>query len=350
MIKIKNRSAQIAGLFFVFAAAAAVIINSKKSCDGIYEGLCFCMEGLVPSVFPFMIIASFSVKSGVSGFLGKILDRPARVLFRISGQSLSAVLIGMLGGYPVAAKGLATLYKEGLISENEAELTSRAAVCAGSGFVVSFVGARLLGSAEIGAAIIWAQIISVLILLTVNRFFFLQHKLFLPDKKRAVSNQIKSISLSRALIESVSSASYTSFDMCAMVAVFSAVCKMLGERQAVISFLEVSNACNILSKNNNIIPLAFAVGFGGICVHFQIFQIMSEIRTNKALFFLYRIIQGLLTAGLTYTFIKTFHISAPVFSSFSATPRLTLSTSITGGVLMILTGVSLIYNLSKRGG
>lgn len=342
VLSVRNRTVLINAAALVLAVAGAVFGSSEVT-RGIKNGIIFCAEALVPSVLPYMIIACFAVKSGVNALLGRLLDRASLFLFGLSGKCAAAMIIGLIGGYPVAAKGIEALYKSGAISGYEARKCAYSAFCAGTGFVVSFAGARLLGSAEIGWAILAAQIISALILAIANRFIF-------PQKNNIDDyNSLAEVKLSEAFIESVSDGAYAAIDMCAMVIVFSSF-SGLTEKMPILSvILEVCNACNILSENNNIALLAFAIGFGGLCVHLQIFRILKNIKLNKYLFFLYRIIQGIITSTLTFIFIKLFRISLPVFSSLSSQPELSLSGSVTGGIMLLLTGVCLIFNFNKRG-
>ena len=55
-------------------------------------------------------------------------------------------------------------------------------------------------------------------------------------------------------------------------------------------------------------------GFGGICVHFQIFSVLGNLKINKITFFCYRIIQGILTAAFTYIGMLIFYDTKSVFS------------------------------------
>jgi hypothetical protein len=309
---------------------------------GFISGVYFCLEALVPSVFPFMIISAFSVKSGVNSIIGRAINPVCRKLLGISGMSAAAVITGILGGYPVAARGIESLFESGAISSAEAKKCSLAAVCAGPGFLIFFVGEKLLNSTEIGIALFSAQAVSVILLLCINRLVF---------RKRDYINKMiypKPEKLSQAFIDSVTISSYATIEMCAMVVIFSAVVEATKAPFLGI-ILEVTNACNLLSKSKEIIPLAFSVGFGGISVHFQIFQILKKIEINKGLFFVFRIIQGLLTMGITYLIIKVCNMSSPVFSSLTGSPVFGLSTSVTGSILLIITGASLIYNIGKGG-
>ena len=89
-------------------------------------------------------------------------------------------------------------------------------------------------------------------------------------------------------------------NMCGMVILFSAILGVIGYllkdygNMFLYSeiLLEVTNASTDTAENGNILLLAFATGFGGVCVHFQVFQALGEIEINKGIFFLYRIIQG----------------------------------------------------------
>lgn len=47
---------------------------------------------------------------------------------------------------------------------------------------------------------------------------------------------------------------------------------------------EVCNAVTAVSKDLPIEVVAFSAGFGGLCIHFQIFSALGDIKVNKLLF------------------------------------------------------------------
>ena len=332
-------------LILITALGIGAVFFSKEISDGIYKGICFCAQVLAPSIFPFMIISAVTAKSNLR-FSGKRLNRISNFLFGLSAKSLFAVILGIMGGYPVGAVGIHSLYKKGDISGKEAAKASYIAVGAGPGFLITFVGIRLLNSAELGAVLLISQIISVIILGIINRIIFGKEN-FNSDKE--INSPAKAENI---FIEAVRKAVYSLIEMCAIVCVFSAAVNIaetyIGNNEYISVLLEVTTACYKLSENGSIILIAFAIGFGGLSVHFQIFQALGDIRINKALFFFYRIIQGLTTAFITYIFIKLFKISIPVFSSAKGNFSLGLSSSALGSCLLILTGICFLYSLKTK--
>ena len=76
--------------------------------------------------------------------------------------------------------------------------------------------------------------------------------------------------------------------------------------------LEVTNA---VTQIKNVILISFLLGFGGICVWFQVFNMARNFKINYPLFILFRFMQGLLSSGFTYLFLKVFKISTPTISN-----------------------------------
>ncbi len=347
---IKKQNKRVFVLFTCFSAAIiALLVFGGESCEGALKGIRLCLGVLVPSLFSFTALSVFAAESGLSEHMGRTAGKAFKILFNVS-ENLSAVMImSLIGGYPVGARGIAALRKRGAISDTEAQKAALITVGAGPGFLITYVGNGLLGYQEIGVCMLSAQIISVIILGNLNRIVF-------RDKEHNSSyKEINSapLPLSNALTESITSAVYAMLEMSGMVIAFSVVLRIserfFGQFNVYICMLlEVSSACEYLSRSNNIILIAFAVGFGGVCVHFQVFAALKDIKLKKRLFFLYRIIQSILTALITSLLIKVFNISLPVFSSVKHTPELALSASAVGGAMLIICGLSFIYSIKNH--
>ena len=106
--------------------------------------------------------------------------------------------------------------------------------------------------------------------------------------------------------------------------------------QTVLSvMLEVCGAVTRSAGHRPMWVIAFSVGFGGICVHCQIFGILDGIAVRKPLFFLIRIIQGTLTALLTQGAMCLFPQTVSVFSTASGSaPALFGGSAVPGAVLL----------------
>ena len=89
------------------------------------DGLALCGNVILPSLFPFFVVSSLIVGLGLAEYPGRLVEKIMRPLFRVNGNCASALVLGLIGGYPVGARTAAELYKNGQCSRSEAEqLTS----------------------------------------------------------------------------------------------------------------------------------------------------------------------------------------------------------------------------------
>ena len=141
------------------AAVFAIIIACAPavSADAAREALALCGGTLIPSLFPFFVCANVLVGSGMTGTLGRILEKPMRRCFGIGGEGASAVLLGLISGYPAGAAVTCRLYAAGSISRSEAERLLAFTNNAGPLFVIGVIGMGVYQSAEVGYMLLIAQ-------------------------------------------------------------------------------------------------------------------------------------------------------------------------------------------------
>lgn len=335
----------------VFTLCALLIIFSESCASGATKGLEQCLKILIPSLFPFMAVSSFIVKSGLSYKIGKPFGKITKALFGLNGSFAPIILLSMLGGYPVGAKGIATLKKCGCATEKEAQKAAMFSVCAGPGFIVNFVGVSLYQNKTIGFIILVSQIISVLVLgILIN--------ITDKDRKNYNSNselKIKPMSISNAVVESAIDSSKGILSICAFVVLFSAFTGItdslitnIDAENVLFCLLEVCTAVDELSKNHSVEFVAFALGYGGLCVHFQIFSALRDIKISKLLFFFIRIIQGLITSLLTHIGIMIFLKEQAVFSSSNVESANTFGGTLISGAVLIGVSICFLYSLKTN--
>ena len=88
--------------------------------QGAADGLLYCAQVLIPSLFPFMVLSSFVVNSGISAALSRILSPVTVHLFRLPGSAGVTILLSMFCGYPVGARGVRSLLSQRLITQQQA--------------------------------------------------------------------------------------------------------------------------------------------------------------------------------------------------------------------------------------
>ncbi|MCQ2514412.1 MAG: hypothetical protein MJ089_04900 [Ruminococcus sp.] len=335
-----------------------VLIYSKNCAEGAVNGITLCLNILIPSLFPFMALSSFIVKSGLSEFLGKPFAKPMKILFGLDGCFAPIILLSMIGGYPIGAKGISALYSCKSVSAKQAQRAGLMAVCAGPGFLINYVGVSLYGNEKTGALILIAQIISMLIIgIFLNIFRKAKNaknsgSVKKSDNQKKIIVKNSPVPLSTAIVESALDSAKGMFNICVFVILFSAIIKVLENftgdgllNALIMSMLEVCCAVHILSVNYPLIFTAFAVGFGGICVHFQIYSAMSNVQLNKGKFFLTRVFQGFLTALLTYCGTKIFPNQISAFSTSTIQNVETGGGTIISGLVLVVVSICFLYTL-----
>ncbi|MGI5825339.1 MAG: nucleoside recognition domain-containing protein [Bacillota bacterium] len=91
----------------------------------VYEAAVFAIEtwwnNVIPALLPFFIVSEFLMAVGLMECLAVWLEPVMRPLFRLSGGSALAIVMGFVSGTPTAANITANLYKNRLCSKDEAE-------------------------------------------------------------------------------------------------------------------------------------------------------------------------------------------------------------------------------------
>ena len=164
-----------------------------------------------------------------------------------------------------------------------------------------------------------------------------------------------SLPFGQALAESVCSAAKGALVICAFVTAFSSATGILEQAvspvpDGVYILLEVCSAVNRLAHRAPITYAAFAIGFGGLCTHLQIFTALNGVKVQKGLFFLFRIMQGFLTAGFTYLGLKNLPQSAEVFSTSKAGGAAFFGGSVISGAVLLTVAVCFLISVNQRRG
>ncbi|MBQ3417810.1 MAG: hypothetical protein IJH32_08240 [Ruminococcus sp.] len=324
-------------------------LRYSEECNrGITQGISFCIGVLIPSLFLFMVIAAFAVRSNLAFFLTKPMAGFSRAVFGLPAVSLSAILLALIGGYPIGGRCVGALYEQKLITQKQAQKTAYIAVAAGPGFVVNYIGLALLNSKKTGMILLAAQILAVILTgVIVGKVVPCEET---QEPCQAVSSG------GNLIIDAVSDASKGAFSMCAMVIVFCAASEVAAtvfspfpEAVKLTSgFLEVTTGVNRTTGYYPLWMTAFYTGFGGLSVHFQIFASLKNVAIKKYLFFLFRIIQGIFAGIFTYILVSIFPETQAVFST-AEVQSAGISGTVWGSAALILSSMVFLGSISQGG-
>ena len=350
--KQKEFSSKSKNLFCVLATALCVYcaIHFAKECNtGIIRGLTFCITVLIPSLFVFLVLASYISNSTVALMLAKPFSFVTQRILRLPKISSVALILSLIGGYPVGARSVYSLYKSGSISKTQAQKLSLIAISSGPGFVINYVGVGLLGNKKAGVILLVSQIVSfIFVAIIVGRFVkadtqTTKNSSFFIERKNGGS-----------LVEAVESGCNATINMCAMVIIFSAIIAITDTVfykypvlcDAITCVLEVTTACNRICTRYPLHIVSFCIGFSGLCVHFQIHSALKELKVSNSLFFLFRIIQGIISGCTTYILLILFPVASQTFSSVEKASG-TFKAPLWGCVALMITAVCFLNSVSK---
>ena len=145
------------------ALCAGLLLQPDAAAQAAKNGLLLCGNLIVPALFPFFILSSLLVSTGGAARFGRLLSGVMGIWFHQPGASASALVLGFLGGYPVGAKTVCTLYEEKLCDRTQAEHLLLFCNNAGPAFILGAAGSAVFHSAAIGFLLLAIQIFSALL-------------------------------------------------------------------------------------------------------------------------------------------------------------------------------------------
>lgn len=301
MIIITSVLKKYAPVFTVFFIGFVFFTNVKNTNLAVKSALIFCFENLVPSIFIYMVFFSFLLY--LCDFSG-ILSKCNNSLFRLLGickKYFFEVLLCSVCGFVSGAKIISEKFKK--IGGSEVEFSNAVILSsnAGVGFLVGCVGVKIWDSAIFGVYLFFSQILISILLgrLILKHPKFNDTALILPHHNSSFSS---------AFCRAVSTSSLTIISMCAFVVVFSCFSGNLFSLfrikkdsplyLTVSIILEFSQGIFLSASYGDLVACAFmtgfCVGFGGLCVHFQIFSTCEGLPLDKMRFIIFKLFHGVL--------------------------------------------------------
>ena len=269
-------------------------MDSATSFEGASEGISICLRTVIPSLFPFFVLSSM-LTGNLHGCTPKFMGPVGRVLGLPAGAE-SIWLAGILGGYPVGAGCVAQAYKNGHISETEAQRMLSFCCNAGPAFIFGMT-VSVFASVRYPCLLFLIQIISSIVV-----------ALLLPEKStyHVRSCSVQSVTLQQAMQSALRSMA----SVCGWIVLFRVTLSVF-ERwflwyfpvylQVILTGItELANG--ILSVHRiEEIPLRFIIcsgllSFGGVCVIMQTQAVTQGLHIRS--YFYGKLYQCAISTGL----------------------------------------------------
>lgn len=342
MIKIKNLLLMATGYLMLFL----VLFFSPEISKGAKQGVDIVFNMLLPSLFCFMILSNFIMKTRLSEIVALPFEKFFGKLFHLNKRECAIFILSLIGGYPIGAKLIASSFENGEISKEKSESLLSFFINCGPAFLISGVGAGLFGNSKLGLVIYISEVISAFFVgIIATRGF---HN---SEEKIKTSQH----NVGTALCESVEGATKTMITIGAYSIFFSAVLPLLNlilEKlpkpvfQIASGLLEVTNGCFSLNTENALSALLFITlftSFGGVCVIFQLISILEGSGLSLKKFLKLRGLYVSLSLALVYLYLKIFPETIECLSVNRSLNRKIYQASPIASIFLIIMSLMLLF-------
>lgn len=293
----------LSGVLVLFLAEAGFVRAAAA------EALSLCAGSVIPALFPFLVVSSLLLSLGLGELLSPMLAGLMEPLFRVDGVGSSALLLGLVGGYPIGAKTAADLYRGGRLSRPEAERLL--AFCNNSNpvFLISVLGVGVFGSVRAG---VWLWLIHLLSALLTG-LLFRNHGG--PARRQAGGTAaFQAVSLSAAFVAAVRESLSGMLSVCAFVTFFYVLARPLASLggwlgPVLVGLTELFSLTPLLRPDRFGFILASAMaGWGGLSVLCQTAAVLEGSGLRLQSCAAGKAVQGLL-AGLLAALLAGYALS-----------------------------------------
>lgn len=282
-------------LWCALALMAALLVWPETALNAAREAMAVWYTSVAPALFPFMMLTPMLAAPGAARIWERMLGGLMRRLFALPGAAAPAAAVGMIAGSPAGAHAAARICANA--NMNTAQL-ERILCCTGGlspAFLITGVGAAMLGSPGEGRMLLQAQLAAQITMLLFTRG--MQRGQPLPPPEAWEES------------DSVRSAVTGVLGVCGYMMMFSiaaAVCARLLRSPAAglvaLSLLDVPSAAGAVSvlsirREAKLILLAALTGSGGLCIAVQNLSAVKKTGVSAGKYLAAKAVQAGLTAG-----------------------------------------------------
>ena len=277
-----RRAAKYLLAALALCSGAGIIMYPGELSDAVRTSVSGCLEVVIPALFAFTVLAVYLQRSGLYRTALKPLTLPLSKLLRLPEELCAVFLLSNIGGYPVGAKLLTGLVRDGRLSKRNAGRLLCCCYGSGPSFVIGTAGMQVFGSAAAGGVIFGACFAASLSLAAV---------VCRTGQPIALAGTDDECDLSAdCFIRSVDSGARVMYTVCIMSTAFAAVTALLEQTGAAQGAAFLLNLLGLGGNSDRIIPAllevtrvrgllpggaaaplcAGALSFGGVCVLMQV--------------------------------------------------------------------------------
>lgn len=291
--------------FLLIALLALCLVYGSKAVAISRQSLTLWFENLVPSMFVSMVLLRLLYKQqSLQGLFPSFFCR----IFGLDQHAMALVISSMLLGFPSGSQFIEEAYQANEIDQSAVRRLFPICCFPTPGFVILSCGEGIFHSLPIGFLLYLSQILYGFISLWCTRKHVITYRISHSPKTNPLMKDFGS-----SMLESGTSlfmiGGYLMIFMSLSGILFSFLPATLRFPLSIIA--EFSSGTFLIQQTGlslypSLIATCALLGFGGFCVHMQIYSLCETSKTSYSSFFRYRLIQCILSTLIFCVFLYFF--------------------------------------------
>ena len=302
--------------FFLAFLLCLFLKNGKYAADALREGLTICARSVIPSLFPFMVLSGMILSSPLLTRVLGFLAAPLQKWMKLSPTGAAAVCVGMGCGFPAGAVFAANAVKNGRMPREEMPRVLATASNPSPAFFLGIVGKELFHDTKKGlllyGIVLGVQISVGGLLARLQK----QNEGLFSDRTEPEARTAGKIA---SFTDAVGSSARGMLTVCAYVVFFSACAGAMrafldaigcpaAVRAGLFCLTELTGGCfaaaGLPSPALSFALIAFAAGWSGLSVHFQLLTLTEGATDSYTVYWWTKLLQGFLCAAVGFVLFQ----------------------------------------------
>lgn len=273
-----------------------LILDSKTALKGAHDGISLCLQSVIPSIFPFLVLSGMLTSAMIGTDLRFL--RPFGKLLGIPQGTECIYIAGILGGYPTGAQAVHDAWLRGQLDKKDAQRMLAFCNNAGPSFLFGILGGTFPKFWMLWLLWLIHIISSVLV------------GIIIPGKSK--KSQLISTAQPLTLTQSLKRSVVIMGNICGWIILFRCILAFLDRwilwlvptsvRIGLYGLFELANGCCNLPEIEHtglrFVICSAMLSFGGICVLMQTASVTGKLGLRY--YVPGKLLQGLLSLILSY--------------------------------------------------
>lgn len=314
----KMKQLVVAVVLILFAVGILFLPEATKG--AVQDALKISVCSVLPSLFPFFVFSNLWIMLGYAQKMSALAAPVMERVFHLPGAAASALILGLIGGYPTGAQTIAGIYKKKLVTKEEAEHMLLFCNNSGPAFAVAVIGGQYFRNAVVGIAIYLVHVCSACLIGILFR-----RKSY---RKTPLVSEQRNVPFLTALTESIRMAGQTAIQVCVFITFFSVLTAMLQSvlpaalqtgdvfriLMGALELVKGSSQVTAWSWPFSVCLAAFYLGWGGMCIHCQSLSILCDTDLTAGKYFMGKLLHGGLSFLMMGCLIHVLPVTRAVWS------------------------------------